>query len=196
MLIGYARVSTVGQDLTAQCDALLALGVDLEQIFVDHGLTGTNRSRPGPERALAACRAGDTLVVTKLDRLARSLQTHATLPPSSSARVPRSVSVAARMTPATQWAGSCSTCLGWSQSSKQISFALVRVRAWPSPEPRAAFVASSRSSRTPRKHSSSGYITLANTPRLRSQSYSESRGPRSIERSIGHATKMNDVQRG
>jgi DNA invertase Pin-like site-specific DNA recombinase len=39
----------------------------------DHGLTGTNRDRPGLREALAACRAGDTLVVTKLDRLARSL---------------------------------------------------------------------------------------------------------------------------
>jgi DNA invertase Pin-like site-specific DNA recombinase len=38
-----------------------------------HGLTGTNRDRPGLRPALAACRAGDTLVVTKLDRLARSL---------------------------------------------------------------------------------------------------------------------------
>src|SRR6266545_6716538 len=42
-------------------------------IYVDHGLTGTNRERPGLREALAACRAGDTLVVTKLDRLARSL---------------------------------------------------------------------------------------------------------------------------
>jgi len=40
---------------------------------VDHGLTGTNRERPGLREPLAACRAGDTLVVTKLDRLARSL---------------------------------------------------------------------------------------------------------------------------
>jgi len=40
---------------------------------VDHGLTGTNRARPGLREALAACRSGDTLVVTKLDRLARSL---------------------------------------------------------------------------------------------------------------------------
>jgi len=38
-----------------------------------HGLTGTNRERPGLREALAACRAGDTLAVTKLDRLARSL---------------------------------------------------------------------------------------------------------------------------
>jgi predicted site-specific integrase-resolvase len=66
MKIGYARVSTNDQDLTAQCNALFALGVEEAQIFVDHGLTGANRVRPG-------LRAGDTLVVTKLDRLARSL---------------------------------------------------------------------------------------------------------------------------
>ncbi len=42
-------------------------------MYVDHGLTGTNRARPGLREALAACRAGDMLVVTKLDRLARSL---------------------------------------------------------------------------------------------------------------------------
>ena len=44
-----------------------------ERIYVDHGLTGCNRERPGLREALAACRDGDTLVVTKLDRLARSL---------------------------------------------------------------------------------------------------------------------------
>ena len=71
--IGYARVSTDEQDLTAQRDGLRALGVAAERIYVDHGLTGTNRERPGLHQALAACRAGDTLVVTKLDRLARSL---------------------------------------------------------------------------------------------------------------------------
>jgi DNA invertase Pin-like site-specific DNA recombinase len=43
------------------------------RIYVDHGLTGTNRARPGLREALAACRSGDALVVTKLDRLARSL---------------------------------------------------------------------------------------------------------------------------
>jgi len=52
---------------------LIALGVTPERIYVDHGLTGTNRARPGLREALAACRTGDTLVVTKLDRLARSL---------------------------------------------------------------------------------------------------------------------------
>ncbi len=44
-----------------------------ERVCVDHGLTGTHRDRPGLREALAAYRAGDTLVVTKLDRLARSL---------------------------------------------------------------------------------------------------------------------------
>ena len=73
LLIGYARVSTEEQDLTAQRDGLQRLGVEPSRIYVDHGLTGTNRDRPGLREALAACRAGDTLVVTKLDRLARSL---------------------------------------------------------------------------------------------------------------------------
>ena len=87
--------STDQQDLTAQRDALGALGVKPNRIYVDyaddpvmptsvveplagrvivdHGLTGTNRARPGLREALAACRSGDTLMVTKLDRLARSL---------------------------------------------------------------------------------------------------------------------------
>lgn len=63
MRIGYARVSTADQDLTAQRNALIRLGVDTDRTSVDHGLTGTNRSRPGLLEALAACRAGDELVV-------------------------------------------------------------------------------------------------------------------------------------
>ena len=73
LLIGYARCSTDQQDLTAQRDGLAALGVDINRVYVDHGLTGTNRERPGLREALAACSEGDILVVTKLDRLARSL---------------------------------------------------------------------------------------------------------------------------
>ncbi|MGC4879439.1 recombinase family protein [Micromonospora sp. DT43] len=71
--IGYARVSTDEQDLSAQLAALTELGVGTDRIYVDKGLTGTNRARPGLREALAACRAGDQLVVTKLDRLARSV---------------------------------------------------------------------------------------------------------------------------
>lgn len=72
-LIGYARCSTDQQDLTAQRAALAALGVASNRIYVDHGLTGTSRARPGLDQALAAVRKGDTLVVPKLDRLARSV---------------------------------------------------------------------------------------------------------------------------
>src|SRR4051812_9298510 len=72
-LIGYARCSTDKQDLAAQRAALEKLGVALERIYTDRGLTGTNRSRPGLDQALAAVRTGDTLVVPKLDQLARSV---------------------------------------------------------------------------------------------------------------------------
>lgn len=70
MKIGYARCSTAEQDLTVQCEQLRALGA--QRIYTDHGLTGTNRDRPGLREALAAVREGDTLIVAKLDRLARS----------------------------------------------------------------------------------------------------------------------------
>ena len=71
--IGYARCSTDRQDLSAQRSALVELGVDPDRIYTDHGLTGRTRARPGLDQALAAVRSGDTLVVTKLDRLARSV---------------------------------------------------------------------------------------------------------------------------
>src|SRR5215207_9105041 len=64
-LIGYARCSTDEQDLTAQRQLLLGLGVASDRIYLDHGLTGTNRNRPGLNQALAAVRSGDTLVVPK-----------------------------------------------------------------------------------------------------------------------------------
>ena len=70
-LIGYARCSTDNQDLTAQRQALAELGVAPDRIYMDKGLTGTNRARPGLDQAMAAVRKGDTLVVPKLDRLAR-----------------------------------------------------------------------------------------------------------------------------
>ena len=61
------------QDLTAQRQTLASLGVPNDRIYLDEGLTGTSRARPGLDQALAAVRAGDTLVVPKLDRLARSV---------------------------------------------------------------------------------------------------------------------------
>lgn len=73
MLVGYARVSTDRQDVESQRAALLALGVTTERIYSDEGFTGKNTSRPALQLAMAAVRDGDELVVTKLDRLARSV---------------------------------------------------------------------------------------------------------------------------
>lgn len=79
LLVGYARVSTDEQDIQSQRDGLVRLGVSAERIYVDHGRTGSNRDRSGLREAMAAVRTGDTLVVTKLDRLARSVKDAAEL---------------------------------------------------------------------------------------------------------------------
>jgi DNA invertase Pin-like site-specific DNA recombinase len=71
MKIGYARVSTVDQNLALQRDALTAAGC--ERIFTDEGISGSVIARRGLDAALAALGQGDTLVVWKLDRLGRSL---------------------------------------------------------------------------------------------------------------------------
>src|SRR5215211_1683828 len=70
MLIGYARVSTTDQTLALQQDALKAAGC--EKIFTDTA-SGSRTDRPGLSEALDFARAGDTLVVWRLDRLGRSL---------------------------------------------------------------------------------------------------------------------------
>jgi Resolvase, N terminal domain len=105
------------QDLTAQRDALSGLGIEVERIYLDHGLTGTNRERPGLREALAACRAGDTLVVTKLDRLARSRPTPERSPTSSPLARSVSASAGRSTTPPMRSADCCSTSSPWSLSS-------------------------------------------------------------------------------
>ena len=70
---GYPLCSTDKQDLAAQRERLRELDVTEKRIYLDHGLIGTNRKRPGLDQALAAVREGDTLVIPKLDRLARSV---------------------------------------------------------------------------------------------------------------------------
>jgi len=70
MLIGYARVSTLDQTLALQQDALTAAGC--EQLYTDT-VSGSVTDRPGLTQALSHLRAGDTLVVWRLDRLGRSL---------------------------------------------------------------------------------------------------------------------------
>ena len=69
-LIGYARVSTPDQKLSLQHDALQRAGCD--RVFDDQA-SGARTDRPGLAEALAYLRAGDTLVVWKLDRLGRSM---------------------------------------------------------------------------------------------------------------------------
>ncbi len=71
MLIGYARVSTQDQSPDLQSDALKKIGC--EKIFIEKA-SGAQRDRPELKAALDYIRSGDTLVVWKLDRLARSLR--------------------------------------------------------------------------------------------------------------------------
>ncbi|GAB5901792.1 recombinase family protein [Mycolicibacterium mageritense] len=71
--LGYARVSTTGQDLDAQLSALAAAGVDADRMFTDK-LSGSARTeRPGLAAMLDYARAGDLVVVTAIDRLGRSV---------------------------------------------------------------------------------------------------------------------------
>ena len=69
MIAGYARVSTDGQTLDAQQSALVAAGA--ERVFAEK-ISGAITERPALAKAIAALGQDDTLVVTKLDRLARS----------------------------------------------------------------------------------------------------------------------------
>jgi DNA invertase Pin-like site-specific DNA recombinase len=69
MLIGYARVSTVDQNLALQRDALTEAGC--QRIFIESGAV---TDRPALHDAIEFARSGDTLIVWKLDRLARSMK--------------------------------------------------------------------------------------------------------------------------
>lgn len=69
--LGYARVSTKEQSLLSQCDALVKAGCDA--LFDDRGVSGAHANRPGLDEMLAEVRAGDMIVVYRLDRLGRSV---------------------------------------------------------------------------------------------------------------------------
>lgn len=70
MLVGYARVSTLDQNLDLQRDALLSAGC--EKVFTDIA-SGIQDGREGLKETLNYLRLGDTLIVWKLDRLGRTL---------------------------------------------------------------------------------------------------------------------------
>lgn len=74
MRIGYARVSTRDQHPEAQHDALTAAGCDPAHVYIDKGVSGKLARRPELDKALMVLREGDQLVITKLDRLGRSLK--------------------------------------------------------------------------------------------------------------------------
>lgn len=71
MKVGYARVSSVGQSLDTQIDKLTAFGC--EKVFQEKRSGATRKKREAVNAALEFCREGDMLVITKLDRLARSM---------------------------------------------------------------------------------------------------------------------------
>ena len=72
MLVGYARVSTAEQNPAHQADALNRAGVAPADIHTDIA-SGAKASRPQLDLVLRLLRDGDTLVITRLDRLGRSL---------------------------------------------------------------------------------------------------------------------------
>ena len=71
--LGYARVSTTGQDLDAQLAALTAAGVEADRVFTDKLSGSAKTDRPGLAAMLDYARAGDAVVVAAIDRLGRSV---------------------------------------------------------------------------------------------------------------------------
>jgi hypothetical protein len=134
-LIGYASCSTVLQDLTAQREILASLGVPPNRIHLDKALTGTTRARPGLDQALAAVRAGDTLVVPKLDRLARSVPTLPGL--AGTTAVPASSALIVRARAFRAWLEPLIPALRRARLDTGLPAAaslLAAMRAWPMPD--------------------------------------------------------------
>ena len=68
MLVGYARVSTDGQNLDRQIDALKEVGVD-NRVLYQEKITGTKKDRPELQRMLEELNEGDTVIITDLTRI-------------------------------------------------------------------------------------------------------------------------------
>src|SRR5690606_9163789 len=71
--IGYARVSSTGQSLEVQTEKLIAAGVEPDHLFAEKRSGTTAKDRPELDAALRLVRKGDVLIVTRMDRLARSV---------------------------------------------------------------------------------------------------------------------------
>nr|WP_244943360.1 recombinase family protein [Streptomyces inhibens] len=109
ILIGYARLSTADQNLDHQIDALLRAGVDRDNIHVDKA-SGAKASRPKLDLVLQLLCEGDTLKVTRLDRLSRSVLHFVTLAPTCASAGSGCTSSSRASTPPRWRAGRCSGC--------------------------------------------------------------------------------------
>jgi Resolvase, N terminal domain len=160
---GYVRCSTAEQDVTAERLALLGLGVAEDRIYLVKGLTGTNRARPGLAPVLAAVRAGDTIVGTKLDLFARSVPDARGIGDSLVARKVRLSLCGTIYDRPTRWGRCLSSSWPPSPSSGSTCCGCVPARAWPSRGPRAGCGECSRSCSPGGRSTSPGCTALANT---------------------------------
>jgi DNA invertase Pin-like site-specific DNA recombinase len=85
-------VSTTKQDLTRQIDALTAVGIPVEQIYLDKK-SGATTERPGLRALLSYARAGDVIVVHTLDRLGRTVRDTLSLLNAETLLIPRCANV-------------------------------------------------------------------------------------------------------
>ena len=127
MILGYARVSTEGQSLEAQLDALREAGI--ERTFSEKA-SGTKRVRPELERMIDQLRDGDVVVVAKYDRLSRSLQDLLAIVEAIRAKGAGFRSSPRTSTPPPPRGGSCSTSSPRSPSSSVSASPSGRARGW------------------------------------------------------------------
>src|ERR1022692_831814 len=140
--------------------ALAGYGVPAGRVYVDEGFTGTSTGRPGLDQAFAAVHSGDTLIVPRLDRFARSVPGGVPSQTSSSAAEPACRSVPPWTNRPTRSARCSSTSSPRSPSSRWTSSGSARSRAWPGP----ASAESSRAS-SPSSTASSGHTCSSSTGR-------------------------------
>ena len=185
-LIGYARCSTDRQDPAAQRQALLALGVAENRSYTDHGLTGTTRARPGLDQALAAVREGDTLVVPKLDRLARSVPDARAIADRLRERGVKLALGRALYDPGDPMGKLFFNILAtFAEFEADLIRMRTRERAWPSPAPGGNCAASSPNGPTDSSGNSAACMPPASIPSAISPSSSPSQDQPSIAHSTG-----------